>query len=320
GKSSLKGKYGNIGPNEIAGNLITDLKSNNLPFKFTATSDLASYLKEDAQSNLLSKLRQIYGTQDINEISSNVIRDYSINGLPAGLSGPMQARFGNYLGSIPNIDSERELLPVLQEANPDLIPQTYAASIGSVESLSDAAPAAASGLKGRVGSLFEKYKGALGCLAVQGGVQALTGVDVKPVEAILNQTATSHLVVYHIQHYYLWPNYASIYSMQFGNQVVYLTNFCNSSNSLCIRGWVPSSNQFILIVTDNNQNLDLSGIFNSIFATQTPPISNLPSGFVSGFVNTNDVNSLSGESDLGNEAGFGVAAPPSNLVAVPIKK
>ncbi len=315
--NALKTQYKTNEPSEIANKLITNLEDGNLPFKFTAQSDLISYLGADEQDGLLAQLRKFYRVTDINEISSDVIRDYTTTGTP-NLGGQYFGTLDKYLMNENNINIERELIPAARTVNPDLIPSAYS---GISEDLNSFATNAQSGLKGKVGSIFEKYKGALICGAVQIGAQVFTSVDVRPVEAVLNQSATSHLIVDHIE-YYLPParNYASIYSMQWGNQLVYLTNFCNSSNSLCIRGWVPSSGQFVLVVTQNNPNLDSSGIFRSLFTPQTPPITSLPPYVVSGMISSDQVNSLSGEHDSGNENGFGTSSPQSNVVTVTINK
>jgi hypothetical protein len=171
---------------------------------------------------------------------------------------------------------------------------------------------------GRVKTFINKIPGGLKnvgiCVAIQAGVQAVIGVDMSPVQANLNPNVNNHLIVYNLK-YYPWykagKNLPSIYSVNLSGNSFYLGNFCNSSNSLCLREWSVSENQYILIVGVNNPGLNLNDIFQSVFLPSVSPVGGLAK-VVSSVVTTENIGALNDSSDEGDQTGFGSSAVQSN--------
>jgi hypothetical protein len=149
------------------------------------------------------------------------------------------------------------------------------------------------------------------CVALQAGVQYLIGVDMSPVQANLNPKASNHLIVYNLEYYRTGKNLPSIYTVNLNGNSFYLGNFCNSSNSLCLREWNVSENQYVLIVGVNNQGLNLNNIFQSVFLPSVPPVGGLEK-VVSSVVTTKNMGVLNDSSDEGDQTGFGSSAVQSN--------
>jgi hypothetical protein len=135
-----------------------------------------------------------------------------------------------------------------------------------------------------------------------------------PVQANLNPNVNNHLIVYNLK-YYPWykagKNLPSIYSVNLSGNSFYLGNFCNSSNSLCLREWSVSENQYILIVGVNNPGLNLNDIFQSVFLPSVSPVGGLAK-VVSSVVTTENIGALNDSSDEGDQTGFGSSAVQSN--------